>query len=403
MDRCIEDLYPFYLFDTGMHLIDLWMAFELRMRKLLPLCIALIFLIWLFVQKGKIDPGLLFPIAAVYAAALLVSLFSDKDFSRFPDMIRYPLAMYLFITMMCSTLRGTQRFVRIGTDFYIIVLSVNLIFIFFPQLYGYITGWSPEPDFFLGQKNLTGYALTISMFLALLDEHLNGGKVRLCIFIVLFLLSQYKMWCATNLIMGFIFTVYLFLPPIKRSIQEWNLLIFVGFSLVMFAVLMWLLEPIMMNFLPLQWFVTKVLKKSINLSQRTYLWQCVIKMAMEKPIWGHGLTASPYMWQDPRWTSEYLCHAHNIWLQTLYEGGVFYIAVVLIMFYFCSRSLRKCTDKRLCGIVNISVFAMLILMEASIEAWFTWYPMCLLLQLGTMVSHRCDEIPTLNNKGTATT
>lgn len=401
MDRCIEDLYLFYLFDTGKKLVDLWMAFELRMRKLLPVIMMVAFVLWLLIKRGKTDLGLLLPILAVYAAAVIVSLLSDQDLSRFPDMVRYPLTMYLFITMSCSTLKGARRFVRVGTDFFIAIFTVNIIFIFFPQLYGFITGWSPEPDFFLGQKNLTGFPLVIGMFFTLLDEHLNGGKIRLYYFIVLFIISQYKMWCATNLIMGAVFAIYFIFPFVKKAFQKWNLLVFIGFSLFMFILLMWFLEPIMLNFLPLQWFVTKVLKKSINLSQRTYLWQCVIQLALEKPVFGHGLTSSPYMWQDPRWTSEYLCHAHNAWLQTLYEGGIFYVAVVILLFYFSSRILRKCSDRKLCGILCVCIFAIMILMEASIEAWFTWYPVCFLVQLGALACHRCDEISALNNKGTA--
>ena len=384
MDRCLENLYPYLWYDTGIRIVDLWIAFEMRTHAILAWLIPAGFIVWMiigFVKKQKRDLGLLIPIIICYLVIFVLSYVADGNVSRWSNTAQYPVVMLLFLTMQCSTECGVKRLSRIGADVYIFLLAVNLIFIVFPKLY--FTGWSPEN--FIGQYNLTGFPMATGMVYALLDNRVNGNKIRLWIYAVLFFVNLYLIWCATNLIMGFVFLLYLVFPFVKKAVEKWNLWVFVGFSLVMFAALMWFLVPVM-SLKPMAWFATTVLKQDVTLSQRQMMWEEVMKMVYEKPIFGHGLGNSPAMWQDPRWTSEYVMHAHNCWLQTLYEGGIVYLVAILGFFAVAARRLRNSANRKLVGITIISIFAVLIMQEANIEAWFVWFPVFQIIQLGVLFS-----------------
>ena len=392
MDRCLENLFPYTWMGTGNRLIDLWIAFEMRTHALLCWVIPVIFAVWLIreLREGKKpDLGVLLPILLIYAVVLLCSFLADGNVSRWSNTAKYPIIMYLFLTVQCSTRRGAGRLFRAVADLYIVLLLINLAFIVWPSLYYLCVDWRQE--FFIGQYNLTGFPMAIGMLLVLMDRQVNGGRVRLILYAVLFYVNLYLIWCATNLIMGAVFAVYLLLPFVRKATEKWNLWAFTGFSLFMFAALMWLLEPVM-SWKPMAWFATDVLGQDVTLSLRQGLWSNVLEMVYEKPIIGHGLGDAPAIWQHPGWTSEYVMHAHNCWLQTLYEGGIVYLIAVLVMFFFFAAAFRKLQSRKTAGAAVISLFAVLIMQEANIQAWFVWYPVCMIAQTGILTGHRQDEM-----------
>ena len=415
MDRCLENLYPYMWFDSGKRIIDLWMAFEMRTHALFVWTIPAGFVVWLVmklaVKKEKPELGILLPALGLYVVILLISLAVDGNISRWANSTQYPFVMLLFLTMQCSTVRGAKRLVRVATDTYIVLLAVNLVFIAFPVLYEIITGWTV--DYFIGQYNLVGFPMATGMFYALLDSRINGRSVRevdsvvvpspkggdrlksqrgfpvrLWIYAVLFFVNLYLIGCATNLIMGAVVAVFLLVPFLRKAAEKWNFWAFTGFALAMFAALMWFLVPIM-SLKPMEWLATTVLKQDVTLSRRQIMWDDVIKLVYEKPLLGHGLGDKPYIWQDPTWTHEYLMHANNCWLQTLYEGGLVYFSAVLVVFGFIASNIKKLKDRKAAGVTVTMLFALLILQEANIEAWFVWFPVLMFAQLGILVSRRC--------------
>ena len=188
MDRCLENLYFYFLYDTGKRYLDIFMSLYLHAHRYLSFLIPIIFIIWVIRNKFKVNYGILLPIAVIYLAYLLTSLLTSGYTSRWINKLQYPAVMYLFVTMMCSSRRNAQRFFRIGVDLYIFLLVFNTLFTIFPQLFSLFTDWTP--DFFISADNLTGFPLFLGALFALLDRYFNNNSLRCTIYLLLFFINQ---------------------------------------------------------------------------------------------------------------------------------------------------------------------------------------------------------------------
>lgn len=377
MDRCLENMYFFFLYDTGKRSLDLFMSAYLHAHNWFPPLIIAAFIIWLFVKKFKINYGILFPIAIIYIAYLLTSLLSGDGCSRWGNTTLYPVTMYLFVTMVCSTQKGIKRFAFTGTILYIILLLLNAVFTVFPQFYHLFTSW--EPDYFLSTDNLTGFPLLFGLFLALLDHHYNCSNLRLIIYVFLFILNQVLIRCASSLI-ATLCVLPFFIPFFKKKVDK-NLLFYVLLS-VGFCFLLTFSAWIYFHNGKIYDLLDPIVDLRKSLYVRFIIWNGTVLLCLKKPILGYGLGKKAEFFLRPNTTLEY--NAHNAYLQTLYEGGIFTLGAIFFAFGGLSKKLEKCNDTNLTDYITAVIFAELIMMQASITSWFTWYPVLLIAQIGAL-------------------
>ena len=184
MDRCLENMYFYFLYDTGKRYLDIFMSLYLHAHRYLSFIITAVFIIWVIIKKFKVNFGVLLPIGLIYLSYFITSILTSGEASRWINKFQYPAIMYIFVTIMCSSRRNSQRFFRIGVDLYIILLLLNAVFTVFPQLFSLFTDW--KPDYFISADNLTGFPLFLGALFALLDRHFNNNSVRFWVYITLF-------------------------------------------------------------------------------------------------------------------------------------------------------------------------------------------------------------------------
>ena len=387
MDRCLENLYFYFLYDTGKRVLDLFMALYLHSHRVFTVIIPFVFILWIWFRRFSVRLGVLLPICIVYLLYLGTSFLTEKRFPpRWLNTTLYPMLMILFVTVMCSTERSAKRLFRVGSDVYILLMLLNTVFTLFPQLYHLFTDW--EPDFFISADNLTGFPLLFGALLALLDRHFNKNSVRCVIYLVLFFINQVLIHCASAMISGAILAVYLLLPQAKALAERKPLTLFVWLSVLLCAVLCagtWVyfhtpIGPRLMDNM------LDVLK---SLYIRFIIWNGVLSIIAKKPLLGYGLGDRAEFFLRPKTSLSY--NAHNAYLQTIYEGGLVTTCSALAVFIFTSGILKKCSDRKLAGLFTTVIFAELILMQSSITSWFTWYPVFLIAQIGALICTLPDE------------
>ena len=387
MDRCLENLYFYFLYDTGKRVLDLFMALYLHSHRVFTVIIPFVFILWIWFRRFSVRLGVLLPICIVYLLYLGTSFLTEKRFPpRWLNTTLYPMLMILFVTVMCSTERSAKRLFRVGSDVYILLMLLNTVFTLFPQLYHLFTDW--EPDFFISADNLTGFPLLFGALLALLDRHFNKNSVRYVIYLVLFFINQVLIHCASAMISGAILAVYLLLPQAKALAERKPLTLFVWLSVLLCAVLCagtWVyfhtpIGPRLMDNM------LDVLK---SLYIRFIIWNGVLSIIAKKPLLGYGLGDRAEFFLRPKTSLSY--NAHNAYLQTIYEGGLVTTCSVLAVFIFTSGILKKCSDRKLAGLFTTVIFAELIMMQSSITSWFTWYPVFLIAQIGALICTLPDE------------
>ena len=380
MDRGLENIYPFFLYATGKRIVDLWISFEMHMHVWLKWAVPVLFVIWLIRNKFQVHLGLLIPIAGVYFCYLITSCLSSGYTFRWWNTTELPFIMYLFLTTQCSSLKRVQRLAFTGTVLYSILLILNAVFIFFPQLYQYISGWAPE--YFLSADNLTGFPMFFGLLLSFLDGYYNHSKWRMYVYFGLFFLNMALIHCASALIGCLIIILYLTIPFIRKLFSEWN---FHRFTIISFAFCIFIVLTAYFFYsdgnAP-QWLYDFTRgKRSILI--RFIIWCGVFMEILEKPLLGYGLGEDASFFARPN-TSLYY-NAHNAYLQTLHEGGIVTIAAVVIVLILFSCILKKCRNRKAVGFFSAVAFSELMMMQSAITSWFTWYPFFAIIQIASLV------------------
>ena len=387
MDRCLENLYFYFLYDTGKRVLDLFMALYLHSHRVFTVIIPFVFILWIWFRRFSVRLGVLLPICIVYLLYLGTSFLPEKRFPpRWLNTTLYPMLMILFVTVMCSTERSAKRLFRVGCDVYILLMLLNTVFTLFPQLYHLFTDW--EPDFFISADNLTGFPLLFGALLTLLDRHFNKNSIRCVIYLVLFFINQVLIHCASAMIAGAILAMYLFFPYAKALAERKSLTFYIFLSLLLCCVLCfaaWFYFHTSIGFRMMD-HLLDILK---SLYIRFIIWNGVLALIAKKPLLGYGLGEQAEFFLRPKTSLTY--NAHNAYLQTIYEGGLVTTCSALAVLIFTSGILKKCSDRKLARLFTTVIFAELIMMQSSITSWFTWYPVFLIAQIGALICTLPDE------------
>ena len=376
MDRCLENMYFFFLYDTGKRYLDIFMSLYLHAHRYLTYLVPLVFVIWLIRNKFKVNYGILFPIAIIYLFYLITSVLTSGYTPRWINKFQYPAVMYLFVTMMCSTKRNAQRFFRVGVDLYIGLLLLNTAFTLYPKLYSFFTDWTP--DFFISASNLTGFPLFLGALFALLDNYFNKKKFRCYFYLFLFFFNQVLIHSIGSFLAAILFAGFLLIPKLKAFFQKKSLNTFVIYSLLL-CILLCISAFLYFH----SYYAFKILAPLVILKGSLYIrfiiWTGIIALIIKKPILGYGLGEKAEIYLRPE-TSLYY-NAHNAYLQTLYEGGIITLATILATLSIVSEKLTHSNDRTLVGIFHIIIFSDLIILQSAIPSWYTWYPVLLIAQI----------------------
>ena len=386
MDRNLENIYPFFLLGTGKRIIDLWISFEMHMHSWLKVLIPIAFLVWLIRNRFHVRLGLLLPILACYLCYLITSFFTSGITYRWWNTTECPLMMYLFISMQCASGKGARRLAFAGTLLYTVLLFLNALFIFFPGLYQIISGW--EPEYFLSPDNLTGFPMFFGLLLAFLDNHYNHAKWRYRVYLALFLLNMVLIHCASALIAGMVLLLYLLLPAIRDLFRKLNFNIFTGLSVLLCVLLVAVSCYFFYSGNAPKW-LYDITRQKRSIVIRFIIWCGVFKEILLQPFLGYGLGYDADFFLRPN--TSVIHHAHNAYLQTWHEGGLPVMAAVFTVLFLFAKKLKTCRDRKLAGIFAVIVFSELIMMQSTIESWFTWFPVFVIIQMASLLCSADDS------------
>ena len=337
-------------------------------------CSWLVILLFFYkLISGKLitKNGELWPLVwylAIFAAYLVSTLVNGGSISRWADDLIFSFAAIALLLIVDNK----KTLFSVASWIFLILAALNILCEYVSPLRNYMSQW--RKDYFLGFQNAMGWTLLLGMLFALLDYKQNGNKVKLIAYIVIFYANQIMCFCATAVVGSMIIALYLIFPFVRKIFEKWKfpvLLLFVialFFVLVVFYGKVYELEPIRL-------IVEKVFGKDATLSGRLYVWQGILPEALKKPILGHGFAEKTnYFYETSKWNHG-LVHAHNEWLQCMYEGGFVTLAVGMAMIVFCSLKIKS----KECKLI---LFTLLVMLQADIIAYYPWYLITFVLEVG---------------------
>ena len=333
------------------------------------LCSWFIFALFLFFvvkRRGDVRPGALLGYAVIYAGYLAATLINNAYMERWFDAFLYSLPPFLLASICMSSEVSSKLYVKAATWVFALMAALNLLFELVPSMWSLISEWREEC--FLGYHTFIGWSLTLGMLFALLDKQYNK-RAWLCIIYVLLFFANIALIRPGGAVVGaLIILAWLVLPFVRKIFSKWNLLIFIGIVILLFAVLMWGLEPFV-NFPPVKLFIENVLHKDLSLSGRLYVWPGVLNYIYQSPVTGYGFGESTQIFYEASRWNHSMVHAHNLFLQCWYEGGIITLILGILMLVYTALKTEPNGD----GMFKMILFAVLIMLQSDQDVYYNWY------------------------------
>ena len=301
-------------------------------------------LIYFFIKRIKIDKFIFFVV--LFYLSLLFSTFYFGQ--TYVNLLFEFVSVLSWIILFKANITNNKKnfFTTLENTFFILLLINFITIILFPAGF-YLNSSGYSGNYFLGyDNNLITYifpALAISFTNSFGETGMIGIKTIFLLVISFF--SIVFTWSATGVVAMVIMIILLMIYTFKKNsfpIKKYTIIalsIFVG--IVFFR-----LQNIF-GFIIEEW-----LKKDLTFTGRTYIWDIYIKQIRQSFLIGHGIVDYKYLIQTIN-----AGHAHNYFLQILYQGGIVAFSMFLGFFFSTINKVKKCNEKKYVGIV---IFAYLI-------------------------------------------
>lgn len=243
------------------------------------------------------------------------------------------------------------------------IIYLNLLsLLFFPDgffhrandAYGLTTEW------FLGSRNNFLFTMFPGVLVGLLYQKIGGSRLRSYCLISVVLISQFIQGSGTAKVGLAILLAVELIPFMKKIITPLKGMLLAGVINFMIVVVG--------NTEFLRGIVEGVLQKDLTFSSRTIIWSNTIRAIQERPL-GYGLmdSVSAYLilGNFPGWIWKGATHAHNNFLQILFQSGLIgfsiYMSLLVIGSFQCYKFWKYQSAKLL--FVSLFIFAIISITE----------------------------------------
>ena len=332
--------------------------------------VALLYALYAYYTTRKKISKLLW-VVILYRILLLIPtiIYDGGDLLKWGYLSVIIVALYMILSLHMEN--ECVQTITILSNILLVLTTLNLLsYIFFPNgLYYDADRYSQL--YFLGiRTRFTDYAF-VSIVLLMLEYTLNKNKrklVKVIIFGIVALLNIILPEITTGIIAVISFTLLILLYKIKNITRLITYNRIITFAIILnLGIVVFHIQD---NF---EWILENYFNKSVSLTGRTEIWNLSWEHIKETPILGHGIRndGSFVKWNGTMW------QGHNQIIQTLYDGGIAGILLVLLIIYGSGKKLSKLENKRIKIILTSSIFAYMIMMISEISMYYL--PVFLLL------------------------
>ena len=312
--------------------------------NILRIFICMWCLFYFLLRRCKIDKFILF-IILFYCSLLFSTFYFNQSYVN----LIYEFASILswIVLFKINMLDNKDKFLTILENTFFILLLINFItIILFPGGF-YLNSSGYSGNYFLGyDNNLITYifpALALSFTNSL---NKNGKIVLKSIFLLIIsFCSIIFTWSATGIVSMVIMIVLFLVYTINK--KDFPIKKYIVVALILFIGIVFLRFQNIFSFIIEGW-----LKKDLTFTGRTYIWDIFISEIKKSILIGHGIVDSKYLILTLN-----AGHAHNYFLQILYQGGLLTLSMFLGFFFSAINKVKNCNEKKYVGIV---IFAYLI-------------------------------------------
>ena len=301
-------------------------------------------LLYFFLKRVKFDKFISF-VVLFYLSLLFSTFYFGQTYANL--LFEFVSILSWIILFKTNLFNNKKKFFTNLENTFLFLLTINLItIVLFPGGF-YLNSSGYSSNYFLGYDNNLITYIFPALALSFTNSYGETGRVGLksIYLLIISLLSIILTWSATGvaamLIITFLFLIYTFK---KRDFPANKYIVIV---LSLFVCIVFLRIQNIFSFIIEGW-----LKKDLTFTGRTYIWDIFIKQIKQSLFIGHGIVDYKYLIKSIN-----AGHAHNYFLQILYQGGIVAFSMFLGFFFTSINKMKNCKQKKYVGII---IFAYLI-------------------------------------------
>lgn len=308
-----------------------------------------------------------------FAGTLFISTYINNGNIRRWFSAVYPvIGSLLFMSICCKNINRAKRFINAVSNLYFLLLSINLLLMAFePDLFG-------ATHYFVGIKNQIAISLTFGFLFIYFDSHLNGNKTKFYLYVFIHIATSLLAFSGGGLICMAVIYLCFFVRPIGKFLESLSLT-YVGavFSVVLIFIASGSIS-ILLNFPVVKYVIVNILGKNLTLTNRVFIWDKLIRMLSGHYILGRGVADTVNLFSMNKTFTNRISFvgsysAHNQFLQTLYEGGIVSLAIMLTASVVASRKLREVSDASVCRVAKIAIIAIFIVFFDEAAGYISYF------------------------------
>lgn len=138
--------------------------------------------------------------------------------------------------------------------------------------------------------------------------------------------------------------------------------------------------------------VVGIFKKTMTFSGRTIIWQQVLLLISQKPLFGWGDMGADAM--SKLLGNVFFTSAHNQWLNLLLQGGIVLFSTCSILYISVFKKIEQQKDLRIQLLLTIIMFGLFV--DMLFEAQFNSLPSNLLLMMIYLFAYKGNDIRVKN-------
>ena len=312
--------------------------------NILRIFICMWCLFYFLLRRCKIDKFILF-IILFYCSLLFSTFYFNQSYVN----LIYEFASILswIVLFKINMLDNKDKFLTILENTFFILLLINFItIILFPGGF-YLNSSGYSGNYFLGYDNNLITYIFPALALSFTNSLNKNGKIGLksIFLLIISFCSIIFTWSATGVVSMVIMIVLFFAYTINK--KNFPIKKYIVVALCLFIGIVFLRFQNIFSFIIEGW-----LKKDLTFTGRTYIWDIFISEIKKSILIGHGIVDSKYLILTLN-----AGHAHNYFLQILYQGGLLTLSMFLGFFFSAINKVKNCNEKKYVGIV---IFAYLI-------------------------------------------
>lgn len=259
-------------------------------------------------------------------------------------------AIALFWQMYADDMYGICKALYYLLAVLIIINFVTLLI--FPNGM-YVTGVTntASENWFLGFKNKHVVYFLPFVGLNFLLGKIEGFNWKKLLLIVVVVFSSLYANSSTTIVCLSIMLLIGFVPFIREHYKVFNMYTYFGVSILMFIMI-----PVLRLQYLFSYFIVTVLKKSIDLTYRTDLWDRAFSEIREHLLTGWGEQSVEI--KHALYNSQSILSAHNQILEYIYIGGIILLVIYIIINLMLCTKLHRLDKSELVQIASGIYFAL---------------------------------------------